>query len=46
MLMEYLRKDRYVSWIAEIRFCEASKGIVAAPRSGGGNMGTRRHYTY
>ena len=23
--------------------CEASEGVVVAPRSGGGNMGTRRH---
>ena len=23
--------------------CEASKGVVVAPRSGGGNMGTRGH---
>ena len=25
---------------------EATKGVVVAPRSGGDNMGTRRHYTY
>ena len=24
--------------------CEANEGIMVAPRSGGGNMGTRRHY--
>ena len=39
-------KDRCVSWIAENSFArqdyEASKGVVVAPRSGGGNMGTRR----
>ena len=29
-----MRKDR-----------EASEGVIAAPRSGGGNMGTRGHYT-
>ena len=23
--------------------CEASKGVVATPRSGGGNMGMRGH---
>ena len=23
--------------------CEASEGVVATPRSGGGNMGTRGH---
>ena len=25
---------------------EASEGVMAAPRSGEGNMGTGRHYTY
>ena len=25
--------------------CEASEGVVIAPRNGGGNMGVRRHYT-
>ena len=24
--------------------CEASEGVVVAPRSGGGNMGTRTHH--
>ena len=24
--------------------CEGSEGVVATPRRGGGNMGTRRHY--
>ena len=37
------RRDLCVLWIAESRFCtqdrEASKGVVATPRSGGGNMG-------
>ena len=26
------------------QYREASEGVVAAPRSGGGKMGTRRHY--
>ena len=47
MQMEASRRDRYVSWIAEIRFwrqdCEASEGVVATSRSRGGNIGTRRH---
>ena len=25
---------------------EVSEGVVAAPMSGGGNMGARRHYSY
>ena len=38
------KRDRYISWIVGIRFstqdCEASEGVMAAPRSGRGNMGT------
>ena len=41
------RRDRCVSWIARIRFetqdREVSEGVVATPRSGGGDMGTRGH---
>ena len=48
--MEPSRSEQYVSWIAGNRFFEArreaSEGIVTAPRSGGGNMGTRIHYMY
>ena len=39
--------DCCVSWIVGIRFAMqdrvASKGVLATPRSGGGNMGTRGH---
>ena len=45
MLMGPLRRDRCVSWIdgsgLERKDRVASGGIVAASRSGGGNMGTR-----
>ena len=30
--------------MARIKDCEASEGVVAAPRSGGGNMGAQRYY--
>ena len=45
MLMGPLRRDRCVSWIdgsgLERKDRGGRGGIVAAPRSGGGNMGTR-----
>ena len=48
MQMGPSRRDRCVSWIAGIRFskqdCEASEGVVVAPWSRGGNMGTRGYY--
>ena len=48
MWMEPSRNDRYVSWIVGTGFarqdCEASEGVMAVQRSGGGNMGTRKHY--
>ena len=47
MWMKPSRRDWYVSWMEGLGFvrqdCEASEGVVAAPRSGGGNMGMRRH---
>ena len=50
MQMEPSRRDQYISWIVGNRFCEqdreASEGVMVAPRSGEGNMGMRRHYTY
>ena len=47
MQMGPLRRDLCVLWIVGIRFCEqdceASKCVVVALRSGGGNMGKRGH---
>ena len=41
------RRDQCLSRIAEIGFVkqerEASKSVVATPRSGGSNLGTRGH---
>ena len=43
------RRDQFISWIAGILFStqdrEASEGVVATLRSGGGNVGARRHDT-
>ena len=50
MRMGPSRRDQYVSWIVGIKFCnkdhEASEGVVAAPRSEGGNMRLRGHNAY
>ena len=44
------KRDLCVFWIAKTRFydinCKASEGVVATPRSRGGNMGTRGHDAY
>ena len=49
MQMGPSRRSQCLLWITGIRFsrqdCEASEGVVAVSRSGGGNMGTRGHVT-
>ena len=49
LLWKYTPDPTHVVDWGEIRFCKASReaieGVVAAPRSGGGNIRTRRYYT-